>query len=564
LKTKQLMIQALAWQESGDLDKAAEVYRSVIRLEPGIRAAHNNLGQILLHRNRFSQAEVCFRKAIALREDDPAIYVNLGVALMRQLRYADAIAACETALRLHPDHVGALNNLAGMLKDLGRFEEAIAFYRRVGDGHDARTYSNYLLSLHYGNLLDRAAMFAEHRTWAAKFAPAADRHDRTYANTKDPGRRLRIAYLSPDFRFHPVSYFIGAILARHDRAQFDVFCFSASKGSDRMTKILQAMPVTWRDVGFLDDAALAKAIEKEKIDILVDLAGHTAENRMMTLVRKPAPVQMTYLGYPDTTGLETVDVRITDTWADPPEEGDKFATETLVRIAGGFVAYRAPADAPAVGELPALTTGFITFGSLNNLAKVSADSLKLWAQVLNAVPRSRLLLKSKLLDDPETRELLTARCANSGIDRERLLLHGGSKSVVDVMAAYGQIDVALDPTPYNGTTTTCEALWMGVPVVALAGDRHSARVGASILNAAALGRLVASTDQGYVEVALWLTESLTELAKLRHGMREHLMRSPLLDAGRLARGLEAAYRDAWRTWCEGGPTLVRDRVVRGA
>jgi predicted O-linked N-acetylglucosamine transferase (SPINDLY family) len=331
-----------------------------------------------------------------------------------------------------------------------------------------------------------------------------------------------------------------------------------------MTKILQAMPVTWRDVGFLDDAALAKGIEKEKIDILVDLAGHTAENRMMTLVRKPAPVQMTYLGYPDTTGLETVDVRITDTWADPPEEGDKFATETLVRIAGGFVAYRAPADAPAVGELPALTTGFITFGSLNNLAKVSADSLKLWAQVLNAVPRSRLLLKSKLLDDPETRELLTARCANSGIDRERLLLHGGSKSVVDVMAAYGQIDVALDPTPYNGTTTTCEALWMGVPVVALAGDRHSARVGASILNAAALGRLVASTDQGYVEVALWLTESLTELAKLRHGMREHLMRSPLLDAGRLARGLEAAYRDAWRTWCEGGPTLVRDRVVRGA
>jgi protein O-GlcNAc transferase len=201
------MAQALAWQKTGDFASAEEAYRSVIRIEPGVRAAHNNLGQILLHRGKFALAEICFRTAIELRDSDPAVYINLGVALMRQLRYADAIAACETALRLYPDHPGALSNLAGMLKDLGCFHEAIAFYRRMADGHDARSYSNYLLSLHYGNLLDRAAMFAAHRTWATRFAHGLQRGGRAYANSRDPGRRLRIGYLSPDFRFHPVSYF---------------------------------------------------------------------------------------------------------------------------------------------------------------------------------------------------------------------------------------------------------------------------------------------------------------------------------------------------------------------
>jgi protein O-GlcNAc transferase len=543
-----MMVKAIAWQQSGDFDRAEEAYRSVIKIEPGIRSAHNNLGQIMLHRRKLAQAEKCFRAAISLREDDPAVHVNLGVALMQQLRYADAIAACETALRLDPNHHGAGNNLAGLLKDLGRFDEAIALYRRLADSHDAASYSNYLLSLHYGNLLDPRAMFAEHKAWTERFTRGLPRKKRTYANSRNPDRRLKIGYLSSDFRFHPVAYFIGAILARHDRAQFDVFCFSTSKGSDRMMKMLQAMPMNWRDVGFLDDAALAKAIVKEQIDILIDLGGHTAENRMMTMARKPAPVQMTYLGYPDTTGLETVDYRVTDNWADPPGSDD-LATEKLVRIPGGFVAYRAPADAPPVTKLPAETSGWFTFGSLNNLAKISPDSLRLWAQVLDAVPRSRLLLKSKLLDDPETRALLTKRCASFGIEDDRLLIRGSSKTMIGVMSAYEEVDVALDPTPYNGTTTTCEALWMGVPVITLRGDRHSARVGTSILNAVGLGGLVASTTEGYVQIAASLAKSATELAKMRANLREQLRHSPLLDAGRLTRELEAVYRNAWRAWC---------------
>jgi predicted O-linked N-acetylglucosamine transferase (SPINDLY family) len=343
------------------------------------------------------------------------------------------------------------------------------------------------------------------------------------------------------------------VLAAHDRQRFEIFCLSTSKRADNMTKILKGIGHAWRDLGFLDNKALAAEIRREGIDILVDLSGHTAENRMGAVALKPAPVQMTYLGYPDTTGLSTVDYRITDAWADPPGESDRLASERLVRIPGGFLAYRAPADAPDVMAPPVLAAGSITFGSFNNLSKYSNESLRLWARVLMAVPGSRFLLKSKVLDDPATRELMAARFAEQGIPRERLEIVGGSRTVTDVLKAYGRLDIALDPTPYNGTTTTCEALWMGVPVVTLAGDRHSARVGNSILNAVGLGSLAARDPEQYVKIAAALAAKPAELAKLRADLRPRLSRSPLLDARRMARELEKVYRAAWQRWCAATP-----------
>jgi protein O-GlcNAc transferase len=553
MSTKQRVAEAFALQKAGQHKKAEAAYRAVIAVEPRNRMAHNNLGQVMLDLGAFAEAEKCFRTAIDILDTDPGVHVNLGVALLRQRRHAEAIVACEGALKIDPNFMGALNNLAGLLKDLGRFDEALAIYRRaLGPNASPLANSNYLLTLHYGQHLTAQEMYAEHKAWEARHVPPPPAGGFTHANPREPERRLKIGYLSPDFHYHPVAYFIGAVLAAHDRKQFDIFCLSSAKRDDNMTKILKSIGHTWREVGFLDDEKLAEAIRVEGIDVLVDLTGHTAENRMLTMARKPAPVQMTYLGYPDTTGLSAVDYRITDVWADPPGESDKLASETLLRMRGGFVAYRPPADAPAVAALPALASGTVTFGSFNNLSKFSDQSLQLWSRVLRAVPNARFLLKSKVLDDPATREVMARRFVSQGIPPERLEIVGGSRTVTDVLAAYSRLDVALDPTPYNGTTTTCEAMWMGVPVVTLAGDRHSARVGASLLNAAGLGGLVAKDADSYVKIAAMLASKPTELAKLRADLRPRLSRSPLLDARRLTRELEGAYRAAWRKWCGAG------------
>jgi protein O-GlcNAc transferase len=370
--TKQRVAEALALQEAGQHLEAAEGYRAVLAVEPRNRMAQNNLGQVLLDLGQFAEAEKCFRAAISILDTDPRVHVNLGVALLRQRRHAEAITATEGALKLDPNFIGALNNLAGLLKDLGRFDEALAIYRKtLASKESAIANSNYLLVLHYGQYLSPQEMFAEHKAWAARHAPPPPAGGYVHTNVRAPERKLKVGYLSPDFCFHPVAYFIGAVLAAYDRAQFDVYCLSSATRNDRMTHILKGMGHNWREAGHHDDEKLAAEIGREGIDILVDLAGHTGKNRMLSMARKPAPVQFTYLGYPDTTGVPAIDYRITDAWADPPGESDRLASETLVRLAGGFVAYRPPADAPDVDEPPSLKAGAVTFGSFNNLAKVS-------------------------------------------------------------------------------------------------------------------------------------------------------------------------------------------------
>jgi predicted O-linked N-acetylglucosamine transferase (SPINDLY family) len=358
-------------------------------------------------------------------------------------------------------------------------------------------------------------------------------------------RRLRIGYLSPDFRKHVVMTFMAPALERHDRDQFEVFCFHTHRDKDAVTERLRSQVEHWSDCGGLTDDAIADRIRADRIDILVDLAGHTSGHRIGVLAMKPAPIQVTYLGYPNTTGLPTVDYRITDDLADPPGRADELSVERLLRLPRPFLCYRPEAKTPDPGPPPVLSRGHATFGCFNNTLKLSDSFLDLAARVVNAVPGSRLVLKSGGLELHSVGGRVRQRFAAAGVAPDRLELRGWTAAVEDHLGAYGEIDVALDSFPYNGTTTTCEALWMGVPVVTLRGDRHAARVGASLLGWLGLTDFVAADAEEFVRICARLAGDVAGAGSRRAGLRERLRASLLVDEAGFAREIERCYRTVW-------------------
>ncbi len=544
--------EASALHAEGKLDAAEKIYRSLVTTE-GSAQGFVGLGRVLLEQGRADQALEVFGDGLKRHSTDLRLTDGRAVSLERLKRVGDALAAYEEVLARAPKSGRTWNNVAGLLNIQGRNDEAFEAYSRAValEPNDPIIHSNLLFIMNYSGRFDQAALLAEHRRWAERHAIPLGAASPPHGNLPDPDRRLRVAYISADFWTHPVAYFIGAVIANHDRERFEVFCYSATKRPDRLTEALRRMRVVWRDIAWLDNAATAELIRNDAIDILVDLAGHTAGHRLLALARNPAPIQATYLGYPNTTGLPAVGYRFTDAWADPPGESDRLHSETLMRLSGGFLAYTPPSDMPAVRELPARAAGHLTFGSFNNLAKISPETVALWSRVLSAVPDSRLLVKGRSFADAPTRERFSRLAAEHGILAERLSLLWEPGRARDHFEVWNRVDIALDTTPYNGTTTICEALWMGVPVIALAGDRHAARVGVSILNAAGLPELAAPTQDAYVAIALALAGDLEQLASLRASLRARLARSPLLDTRRLTRELENAYRTLWLGWCAG-------------
>jgi protein O-GlcNAc transferase len=370
-----------------------------------------------------------------------------------------------------------------------------------------------------------------------------------FPNEPHPERPLRVGYVSPDFRQHASNSYSLPLLTGHDRRLFDIFLYAEVPQPDAVSDNLRSLASHWRSTVGLSDAAVRQRVHDDQIDILVDLAGHTDHTRIAAFAVKPAPVTVTWLGYPNTTGLPTMDYRLTDALADPPGETDHLHTEALVRLPHCFLCYQPPAEAPPVAPTPALSRGTITFGSFNNLEKVTTEVIETWAAVLRSVPRSRLLLKGWILADPVLRQRINDRFAALGIDAGRLDLRRLIPGIGPHLALYREIDIGLDPFPYNGTTTTCEALWMGVPVVSLIGDSHAARVGLSLLSSVGLQRLVAHDRDAYVTIAAGLAKDLAALEPMRQGMRSQLQKSPLMDAPRFARDVESAYRVMWRSWC---------------
>ncbi len=549
-----------AWQVLGVINgqlglwrEAMGCWRTVIALQPENMQAQHNLGLAFHVLEQYEEAVAQFQKNLRSNPDYAESYHGLGCSWKQLYRPEKAAESFRKALHLKPGLVQAHNDLGMIYKGQGKPDMAIACFRealRIAPNY-TEAHSNLLLAMHYVPNYDASIVFHEHCLWAETHA-AALKPCNAHTNVRDPQRRLRIGYISPDLRTHSVAFFFAPLLANHDAENFEVVCYADVARRDHVTGYFQSIAQKWRDICKLSNDAVARLIMQDRIDILVDLAGHTGRRRMLILARKPAPVQVTYLGYPDTTGLSTIDYRITDGWADPPGETEQLHTEELFRLPRGFLCYRSVEDSPAVAPLPASIHGHITFGSFNNLAKITPEVIAVWASILRAVPGSRLMLKSKSLEDEATVKRYEELFSKEGISAARLDFAGWVSVIGDHIETYRHVDIALDPFPYNGATTTCEALWMGVPVIVLAGSAHAGRVGVSLLNQIELPELIATNSEDYIAMAVALAENPKRLALLRKDLRTRMQDSPLCDGQAFARDVEEAYREMWRRWCATG------------
>jgi predicted O-linked N-acetylglucosamine transferase (SPINDLY family) len=461
----------------------------------------------------------------------------------REGRLHAALGAYRAALALDPAALDAQLGLGNVMVDLWMPGDAVAAYERALEiaPHSTGIRSAVLFHRHYAARVDAGKLFEAHRQAGAQLMAKAG--NASPARPQLPplqGRRLRIGYVSPNFSRHSVGYFIEPVIRHHDREKFEIFCYYAHDKSDDTTARLRTRADHWRDIPQTDGAEFAQMVRADGIDVLVDLAGHSKSNRLAGFAHRPAPLQITWLGYPDTTGLPVMDARITDAIADPVPQSDAFNSERLLRIAGGFLCYQPPSDSPPVG-VNINAPSVVVFGSFNNIAKLTAGTLRLWCEILDAIPGSRLVLKSASLNFTETADRVIEAFEQFGIAGGRIDIRGWVARREQHLALYEGIDIALDTYPYNGTTTTCEALWMGVPVVTRAGDTHMSRVGASLLHAAGLDDLVTHDGTDYVETAVALAGDEARRRELRSILRQRLEQSTLLDHAGFTRRLEQAY-----------------------
>jgi predicted O-linked N-acetylglucosamine transferase (SPINDLY family) len=528
--------------------EAVAHYRKALALMPAFAEAHNNLGITLEDQGHLAEAVVHYQKALALKPDFAEAHGNLGNALKDQGRLEEAVAQYRRSLALRPDCAEVHMILGHSLMFLGQLKEAVACYRKALELKPDRAdwHSALLFELNYFSE-DLVAITEEYRRWNNLHARRLSQCIKPHTNNRDTDRRLRVGYVSADFWAHSISYFLEPLLAAHDHAQVEVFCYSNGKRSDAATERFQGLADTWRDIISMNDDAVAELIRTDRIDILVDCSNHSAGNRLLVFARKPAPVQVSYGGSAMTTGLTTMDYRLTDRFLSPPNSPE-WSSEELIRMPNVVACYRPPAEAPAVSSLPASANGYVTFGCFNNLVKVTPTVIALWSRILRALPEARLIMKDRTLADPTQRARYLGQFRDNGIEAERieLLLR---TPFAEYLATYGRVDIVLDPFPYNGCTTTCEALWMGAPVVTLAGILANGCTGVMLLSNVGLTRLIAATPDEYVRIAVELAGNLQALTALRVELRSRMVTSSLCDAKGLAQAIEEAYRLMWRRWC---------------
>jgi predicted O-linked N-acetylglucosamine transferase (SPINDLY family) len=537
-----------AWLRLGKWSEAQAAYRQALERNPGGAAAYDSLGTALSGEGRLAEAVACYEQAMQLAPGFAQAHNNLGNARLAQGRL-DAAAACyRKAVELKPDFAEAHNNLGTVCKDQGKLDEALACYRRATElmADYAAAGSNLLYAMLFHPAYDVAALDEAHRNWQTRYAAPLRRSIREPSNDRTPTRRLRVGYVSPDLRDHVVGRNLLPLLRAHDRREIEVFCYSDVTSADAVTGQFQAVSDAWRDIAGMADARVAELVRADAIDILVDLTLHMSGNRLLVFARKPAPVQVTFAGYPGTTGLTAIDYRLTDRCLDPPESDDRHYSERSVRLRDTFWCYDPQTDQPPVGPLPAMARGHVTFGCLNNFSKITAPSVNAWCEVLRRVDRSRITL---LAQPGGHRQELLDRFAALGIGADRISFVE-PRPRPEYLALYQAIDVGLDTSPYNGHTTSLDAFWMGVPVVTLVGRTVVGRAGVSQLTNLGLAELAADTPEAFVRIAVELASDLPRLAYLRATLRERMQRSPLMDAPRFARSVEAAFRMMWRAWCE--------------
>jgi protein O-GlcNAc transferase len=547
---QQALETGLQFQRAGRFNEAIAAFRDAIALCENYPEAYNALGNALHSAGNSGAADealAAYRRAIELRPEYPEPFNNLGNVLCEIGRYEDAIAAYTQALALRPSFAKAHSNLGNVFKDRGRLTEAIASYSKAVECQPdhALIGSNLVYAIHFHPDYDHETLSRELRKWNQTHGEPLAQFIKPHSNDRSPDRELRIAYVSPDFYAHAESYFVLPLIRSHDRERFEVHCYSSVRRTDSITAQIREAADVWHDVLALTDDQLAQQIRADKIDILIDLTMHMAGNRLLTFARKPAPIAVSWLAYPGGTGLRAIDYRLTDAWMDPPGETDRFYAEQSIRLPDCWVVYDPLAEIPS---RPVEQSGPIHFGSLNNPCKLNRPLLHLWGDVLRATPAARLLL---LTFDVSQRERITNWFAEWGIDPARLE-YVGRRSRRDYLRIYDRIDVCLDPLPYNGITTTCDAIWMGVPVVSLIGKIPAGRAGFGLLSTIGVPELVAQTPEQFVRIASELAADADRLMKYRRTLRDQMRASPLMDAKRFARNVEAFYRDAWKKWCASG------------
>lgn len=534
-------------KETGQFDAAIASYQQAIALLPGRATARNDLGVALMARGSVPEAACAFGEAIRMQPEYADAQYNLGVALQMQGKISQSIAAYRRSIQLRPDCAEAHNNMGNLLARTGHIDEAIDSYRKaIRIRLDfVESHSNLVFTCHYHPEFDGKMIGQELRHWNLHHAEPLKKFIRPHVNDRDPSRRLRVGYVSPDFRANVVGQHLLPLLREHNREQVEIFCYVNSLASDSTTLQIHEQANQWRSIVELSDSDTADLIRRDSIDILVDLALHTSGNRLRVFAYKPAPVQVTYLAYCSSTGLDTMDYRLTDPYLDPPGTDDGYYSEKSVWLPETYWCYPPRPESTDVAALPLTSAGVVTFGCLNNFAKVSAPALELFADVMNAVERSRLILHC--FPGPHLDEI-RERFACRGIAFDRVEF-AGEMRWVEYSQLYNRIDIALDPFPWAGGITTCDALWMGAPVVTLAGQIAVGRGGVSILSNIGLSELVATTRQQYVCIASALASDPARLAELRRTLRARMQRSPLMDAPRFARNVEVAYRKMWKDWC---------------
>ncbi len=537
----------LAFQQhcAGQLDEAESIYRQIAAALPDHFDAVHLLGALCYQRNRLEEARELLERAMRL---DPAAaepYYHFGCVLQAQNRFSEAITYYRLAIARQPEYAEAFNNLGNAHKELGEIGAAIGAMRehvRLRP-ESAGAWSNLLLTLWYDPRLSVNEIVAEHRRWGATVTGPGSVD---FANGRSAERRLRVGYVSPDFREHPVTTFFEPVLAGHDRGKFEVFCYSHPLRVDEVTARLRGLADQWRDITHLTDEQAAQQIRADGIDILVDLAGHTAGNRLALFALGAAPVQVSYLGYIGTTGLPAMGYRVADANTDPAGT-DAFYTEKVIRLETPFACYRPPAGAPEVDGLPAARRGWVTFASFNALGKIPDELLALWAMILHAVPNSRLVMAAVGLGDPAAQRRIRAFFEARQISAERLELRP-FETLSAYLALHQRVDILLDTFPVNGHTVSCHAMYMGVPLVTMAGGAYASRLGASLLTAIGLEDLIAATGEEYVRKAVGLAMDGGRLRGLRKDLRARM--GPLMDEKNIVGALESSYRQLWLNWCE--------------
>jgi protein O-GlcNAc transferase len=532
-----------------DFEGSEKTLKLSLKHNPDQLEAHINLAALYQLRDRWAECETACRKALAIDSSNVKVRCTLGTLRQNQRKYGEAVQSYLLALATEPNNLEAIKGLAGAYISLGEPNLCMALYRRLieADPDAWPTRTHLLFAMQYDPSLPNERVLAEHKEYGSIVRRVAGPPRVEFPNQRSLDRPLRVGYLSSDFTQHVVMCFVEKAIAAHDRSRINVCCISNTKNRDAVTDRIRQNADTWVDIhGVYDDEAAA-LIREQELDIVVDLVGHTSANRLLLLGRRLAPVQALWCGYSNTSGLDVVDYLIADNIIAPLGE-PHFFTEEPIRLPNSFLCFTPPPDSPDIGPLPFEANGCITFGCLNNPSKINQHVVNWWARLLHDVPNSKFLLRYMLYDDPLIYGRVDKMFRAAGVPEDRYNIFGGGGGA-NFRNTYNSVDIALDTFPYNGTTTTCEALWMGVPVVTLYGDRFAARVGASLLTYSGLSGMVASNPDEYVQRASELARQPELLAQFRRELRTHLPKTPVFDYPLFTKGLEEAYFQMFSRWC---------------